>query len=193
MEYKVLTKEDIQQANDYVNITDKMEFVTNVAMRCFDTMTIGGKSDNVTGIIDVPPMYKENLDRKSRYLMGAFAKFYLNAGFETEDENDEWLMSVPDYDYWQGGHVMNQIDRFKSDAELRNKCFDIISDYKDIEKKLNAEIFGLLHAMNDSVSRLVVSIESSSTPQSLQKGMEQLEAAKKKLDEYTKARGETNE
>lgn len=193
MEFKEITKEELMNCRDYVPLAEKMDFVTNVAMACFDKLNIAGQDGTGGSIIQIPSMYKEDLDRKCRYLMGALAKMYFGADFETENEEDPWLMTIPEYDYWNGGHLMNQIDRFKSDSELRNKCFDIISDYKDLEKKLNAEVFGLLHAMNDSVSRLVVSIESSTTPQALQQGISQLEEAKAKLDEYAKKTGETDE
>ena len=96
-------------------------------------------------------MYMVNLGMKNRYLMAVLAS-YLHIGYET-DERDERLMSIADYNRWAGSHVLNQIDRFKRDSEARDKCYDLLYDFREFEKLLSAQIYGLLNVQNDIVMR----------------------------------------
>lgn len=38
---------------------------------------------------------------------------------------------------------------------MKDGLFDLLSDYKDFEKRLNTEIFSFLQVMNDPASRLM--------------------------------------
>ena len=100
----------------------------------------------------MPPMYMVNAGLKCRYLMGAFVKLYIGTEF-AHDESDAWLMSEADYDKWAGSHVMNQLERWKHDNVLKYKAYDIIADYKDLEKRFSTQLSGLLLVQNDSVIR----------------------------------------
>lgn len=181
----VLTEEDIMNATDYVSIADKVAFVAEVAMRCFNRIEITTEGSGLSPI-STPPMYSENTELKSRYLMGAFVKMYLNMDIDPcEDEN--WLLSRDDYDRWAKHHIFNQIERLKqgTSPECKNKCFDVLQDYKDLEKRLSTEIYGQLQAMNDVCYRLRMMIESGSTPEAMRNAMTQLNDLKKELESYT--------
>ena len=146
MERIVITKEMLLAARDYVEIGVKEAWCKENAMKCFDKLAITADDE------PVPPMYMVNAGLKARYLMAAFAAFYLRQDFEAL-ESDNALMSVEEYDRWAGSHALNQIERWKQDRELRDKCFDLLSDYKDLEKQFSIHINGLLAAMNDMVIR----------------------------------------
>ena len=177
----------MQEAETYVPISKKAEFVKYCAERCFDKLNITATSGNDT-LSAMPPMWKENSELKARYMMGGLLKLYLKQEAQT-DENDEWLLTEQEYDRWAAAHLLNQIERMKSNASLRDKCFDLLQDYKTLEKMLNTEVYGLIRVMNDSVSRIIAQIQASTTPESMKNAMAQLEQSKKEYEKYMKESG----
>lgn len=182
MIYKEILEEDILTARSYVPLGEKVKFIDEVARRCFEKLEIrasdGGRD------ISIPPMYKENMQMKSRYMMGALVKMYLGQQFEPI-EGETWLMSQDDYDRWSGGHVLNQIERMKQrGGVLRDKAFDLLQDYRDLEKRLNTEVYGLCNVMNDPCHRLMLMIQLQSTPESMQKAVDDLKQVQKTLKQY---------
>ena len=177
----------MQEAEAYVPISKKAEFVHYCAERCFDKLNITAASGNDT-LSSMPPMWKENPELKARYMMGGLLKLYLKQEAQT-DENDEWLLTEQEYDRWAAAHLLNQIERMKSNASLRDKCFDLLQDYKTLEKMLNTEVYGLIRVMNDSVSRMIAQIQASTTPESMKNAMAQLEQSKKEYEKYMKESG----
>ena len=141
-----LTTELMTVARDYIPIAEKEAWVAENATKCFDKLAITADGEAM------PPMYMVNAGLKCRYLMGAFAKLYFGVDFP-HDEQDEWLMSESDYDDWAGSHVMNQLERWKHDNALKFKAYDLMADYKDLEKRFSTQISGLLLVQNDSVIR----------------------------------------
>lgn len=142
MEKLIITKEMMEAARDYLTNAEKEAFVAEFATRCFDKLAITGTDGE-----PAPDMYMVNSGLKARYLMGAFAKLYFGAPFEGDE------MSEEEYDLWAGSHVLNQVERWKREAELRDKCYDLLADFKDLEKRLSTQINGLLNVMNDTVLR----------------------------------------
>lgn len=188
-----LTIDDIKDANTYVPTIDKMAFIRVVAEKCFDTLDITTNKDNTTENRSLPSCYKVNTDKQSRYLMGALVKLYLNKDFEPESENDIWLMSIPEYDMYAGGHIFEQLNRMKGNGDIRDKCYDIIADYSELKYRLTSDIKGLLNAMNDSASRILAYIEAASSPAEMQKAMEAMKENQEILDEYLHNREENLE
>lgn len=184
MENVKLTREKLLSMRDYVPLTEKMQFVAEAADGCFDRMElkISGGADS----LPMPPMYKDNTSIKSRMLMGAFVKLYLEEAFETDGENP-WLMSVPDYDRFCGSHIFNQIERMKAEGgEVRDKAFDVLSDWRDLEKRFNTEVYNLMQVMNEPVSRIMMAMQMQTTPEAMQGLKEELESVKKEVEDYAK-------
>lgn len=168
MEFKRLTEEMLMGARDYVPLMEKAAFAAECAGRCFDRMEVR------VGGGEVIPYFKENVERRSRYLMGGLVRLYFQADFEPV-EGETYLMAADDYDRWAGGHIFNQIDRMKGRSPaLRDKAFDLLADYRDTEKMLKTEIYGLLQAMNDPVSRFQDAAAQSMTPEAMKKAMAEL-------------------
>ena len=142
----VITKEMLLAARDYVPNAVKEEWAGGKAKLCFDRLEI--KADGE----EMPNMFLLNTGLKARFLMTALVDLYLRLEYE-EDETDAGLMTEEEYDRWAGSHAVNQIERMKSDAEARNKCFDLLSDYRELEKRFSAQINGYLTVQNDSVLR----------------------------------------
>lgn len=175
-----------EKARIYVPIAEKMQFVDDVVVRCFDPISISGADDEA-----MPPMYKENAGRKMRYLAGGLAKLYLGEGFSSDDDDDPWMMTDEAYDYFWGGRPISQIERvrrFSKDKALQDQCYDLIQDYKELTNLLNSEIHGLMRAMNDPVSRLQMLIMAQTTPEYVQKLTKNLEDAQRELAEYSSER-----
>lgn len=180
MDFKKITEEMVQEANTYVPLMDKVAFVEYAAERCFDRLQVSMKDD----VLDLPmaPMYKENTQLKSRYLMGALLVLYLRQEYEPV-EGDLWLMAADDYDRWAGGHPFNQLERIKANAPaLRDKLFELLADYRDLEKRLSVEIRSLLQVMNDPVVRILGTMQAQTTPAAFQKGKEELEKLTAELE-----------
>lgn len=145
----ILTKDMLLSARTYLPLAEKMAFVNENAPKCFDRLQISAGDDAM------PPMHMENTALKSRYLMYALVAKYFGFSPETEKEDVEpsALLTEAEYDYYAGSHIFSQIERFKSDAALRDRCFDLLNDYRDLERRMNAQIAGLLTVQNDSVMR----------------------------------------
>ena len=190
MEYKVITREELLKANTYVPFMEKASFVIKNSEKCFDTLNIMANTNDESKAM--PPLYRVGEFAKSRYLMCALAKLYLKDEVGTVD-GDEWLMAIDEYDKYAGGHIFEQINKFKSDAELRDICFNLLNDYKDLAKKFDSAINGLLIAMNDPVSRAVSYLATATTPENIQESMNELEKLKGEMDALRAARPEFNE
>lgn len=141
-----ITRKMMEAAKDYIPLAIKEAWAADCGAKCFDRLAITADEE------PMPPMYMVNYGLKSRYLMAVLAGMYFGAEY-TPDEKDPALMGVEDYDAWAGSHVLNQIERWKFDAALKSKAFDILYDYKDMEKRISSQISGLLAVQNDFVIR----------------------------------------
>lgn len=187
MEYRKLTEQDVKKANTYVPLSAKIAFVEYAAERCFDRLNV---TMNDGAGLDLPmaPMYKENMALKSRYLMGALVKSYLGKDYEPV-ENDDWLMAQDDYDRWAGGHIFNQLERMKGcGGQVREIVFDLLADYRDLEKRLTVEVRGMLAVMNEPVNRIISTMQSQTTPEAFARGKAKLEELTAELEEYKAAK-----
>jgi len=171
-EHYVITEESMAEVNTYVPIRVKTELVDEIAEKCIVPASITATIDGQDMLM--PPMYRENTNIKSRYLMGIFVRLYLRGTFTPEDEEDIWLIPEDEYDKWAGGHIFNQIERCKQNSKLKATCFDMIADYKDFEKRLNSEVFAMVNAMNDPVARQLAAMQASVTPDSMEGILEQI-------------------
>ena len=129
MEFVKITEDIVRKADAYAPIEEKEAFVEHCAQRCRNSVTInlGAEADNMA----MPYMYTEDVFRKSRYLMGAFLTFYLPFDMANDievEDGDPWLLTQKCYDRYASSQVMNQLERFKGNAELRDKVFDLLRD-----------------------------------------------------------------
>ena len=181
-----ITAEQMASVSTYLPLRAKTEWVALVAEKCFDVLHVS--MSGVEDDLPLPSMYKENSENKSRYLMGVFVKLYLHGSWEVGEGEDEWLMPIDEYDKWAGGHIFSQIEKFKADKELRDICFNLLADYKDLERRLNTEIHGLMQAMNDPAARQMAAMQISMAPEAMEKAIEELNTAKDALSEYMNER-----
>ena len=161
----ITMKEVFAKANAYVPLMEKAAIVSHCAERCIDRVVVN-TGERFRG--DVPPMYRENGQRKRRYLMGILARAYLRLDFDGCEE-DKWLMSADDYDLVGGVQLVNQIDRMKKQSDA----------LRDKEKMLNTEINANLAVMNDVVARMAMSSAAAMTPESMKELVELAEQVQK--------------
>lgn len=170
----------LKSARDYVPHAEKEAFLSDCAGRCFDKMRI-----TADDIVPLPDVYKENAARKERYLLAALLKLYLGIEFETENtEVDPWMMSDAEYDRWAALHLESQIQRAKGDAELRNRCYDLLGDYWSLGRQLSSEVNGMLTAMNDPITRLFASIKAGVTPERVKELAQSVQALERDMKAY---------
>ena len=183
-----LTEEHLRDvAVSYVPMRDKEEFIKDVSPGCFDKMEIGTENGD-----PLPPFYKESAVRKHRYMTAALLKLYLRLGYDAEAEADPWSITDESYEAASRSCLISQLERIKkrtADKELQDKIYDLLADYKLLEKLLNAECYGMLPAMNDTVSRFQMMMSAQTTPEAMEALMKATEEAKRDLEEYREKRG----
>ena len=167
-----ITKGMILEAHDYVTNAAKDSWVDRVAPNCFNRLSISADDEQL------PAMYMVNASLKSRYLMSALVSLYLGVTYDAEDD-DPLLMTEAEYDKWACSHAICQIDRWKRDADVRDKCFDLLYDYHELEKRLSSQITGLLTVQNDPVVR-----QSQQTSDMIKKFPEMLNELKELADKH---------
>ena len=172
----------IENARTYLPIGAKKAFVQEALPHCIDTVSMQYEGQ------PLPDMAKESVENKQKQLLGILAAGYLNINFEPID-GTMWLMSDADYDYLSSSHILNQLERFKSNAATRNKIFDLMQDYKLTEKLLNSEVYSAVAIQNDACTRLIAMVQSQSTPEYVQGMVSQLKESLSQLGAYNLSKG----
>lgn len=191
-EIYIIEADQMKNVNTYVPANLKTVWVKTVATKCITKCPVKSTlSDEMD--VPIPSMYKEDSDIKYRYMMGFFSRAYLGIDWERAEDEDEWLMPYDEYDKWMGGHIFSQIEKHKQDKDLKDICFNVLAEYKDVERRLNNEIYGNLQIMNDPVSRYITFQQASMTPEAMDMMLEGLEKAKDALQEYQETRAEVLE
>lgn len=171
--------------NTYMPLSMKVKLAEEIADGCIvryrSKVQYGGSTDGGTG--DPSPtdggrqsavptdvyenvLCAENPAMRWRYMMGVLLNFYLGMDFEPV-EGEKWLMSQDDYDRAAAKHPMNELERMKSDAGARNAVFDLLRDYKDLDRLVGNEIAARITAYNDLLPRLVELLTLTATPEAL--------------------------
>lgn len=163
----VITKEIMSGASTYVPLALKTSAAQEIAQASIEKIELNRG--------EVPPRYIENPMTKARCLMGVLLCLYLHIDY---GDGDNLNMPLETYDEYAGAHLLNQIERMKSDALFRDKAFDLLADYRDFEKRVNCEIYTVLGVRNDTVARLGVLMNKTMTPEEAQKALEEIEKLK---------------
>ena len=166
---------------------EKEAFIKDVSLGCFDRMEIGTENGD-----PLPPFYKESALRKHRYMTTALLKLYLRIQLEQAEELGPWEIADESYECASRSFLMSQLERIKkrtADKELQDKIYDLLADYKLLEKLLNAECYGMLPAMNDTVSRFQMMMTSQATPEVMESLMKATDEMKRELEEIRAVRG----
>lgn len=150
-----ITEEMMRSAESYIPLNAK-EYIVRVALpgcvkRVYDFNY--ETNEYATDKDDLPttmPLFGEDTGYKSRIIMGVVLRFYFGI-----DIGENLNIDADTYDTYAGSHIMNQIERFKANPELKSKAFDMLSDIRDFEKRLNCAVYSLLQLKNDVGGRVL--------------------------------------
>ena len=180
MEYFELTKEMMLKAKTYMPLSDKEELARKIALTCIRSMKMAEQNKPADKLISLPMMSEENCAVKAMCLMNTLLGFYFDIELqETEDPYSR-------YDYYAGGHLMNQLERFKGDRETKDIAFDILDDFREFKKMVDTMIFNEKSNVNDPLGRLAAAIELLSTPENIKTLVEELQKSSNELTEKVK-------
>lgn len=171
-----ITKEIMANADTYMPLALKELISISKARECVkETNYIQpmGVDTQFKGEYGMGPMYCESPSTKARILMTCLMVFYLKVWPDSTD----MICSLDDYDAWSKAHVLNQIERFKS-TEYREKAFDIISDYREMERHLNSAIYSVLRELNDPVKRFMEAFGTMGSIEGIQEAVKSIEESK---------------
>lgn len=174
---KQLTEEIIKNADTYIPLVKKTVSAKQFAEKCIEKVEMKYKDEIL------PPMYKENVQMRMLYGMNILLAAYLKV-FDKED------FKSSDYDEWGGTAVLNQLNRFKSskDAEVRDKAYDILDDYREFYGMLGKEINALLATKNDLMYRALAYFDGKMTPEYFEQSLKDLRDVQEEALEYISSR-----
>lgn len=177
---KQLTEEIIRNATTYVPLKQKATMAKRFAEDCVEKVEMKYKDE------PLPPVYKENIQVRMLWGMCVLLTSYLKV-FDKDSGED---FRSTDYDEWGGTAVLNQLNRFKSskDAEVRDKAYDILDDYREFYGMLGKEINSLLSAKNDLMTRALAYLDGKMTPQYLEQSLQELREVQQEALEYVNNR-----
>lgn len=173
-----ITKEILENAMDYMPAEEKQLWADKVANVCIVSVDMTGKDDNGK-VLPVPPRCEENNLARTFALAQALAQEYLKLY-----PKDKVLLEG-DYEEILSSHLVNQIERMKSERDVRDKAFNILYDYGELKKMLNTSIFSKLGHLNDPLSRLLVALQAVD-PNEITKATEDLNELKVAINDYQK-------
>lgn len=174
-----ITKEILANAMDYMPTEEKQVWADRVASVCIVSVDMSGKTEDGNRVIAVPPRFEENSMGRTFALAQALAQEYLKLY-----PKDKVLLEE-DYNEILSSHLVNQIERLKSDKDVRDKAFNLLYDYGELKKMLNTSIYSKLGHLNDPLSRLLVALQAID-PNELQKANEDLKELQVAVNDYQK-------
>lgn len=175
----ILTDEHIKKAKSYMPLSEKESLAKDIADRCLYGLKTEERNKDGESFMSFPPILSEKLGLKSILLMNVLLSFYFDIELpDPEKEKVDWHKT---YDFYMGGHLLNQLERFKQNFELKDKVFDVLSDYKEFKKMVETEIYNRKTNANDVLMRFAAGISLASNPEHIQ---EMVETLKKESSNY---------
>ena len=191
MEYFELTKDMMAGAKTYMPLYTKKTLAEAVAFRCVKPMTrlkwdgihlserADGKEarDEPTSL---PDLMEEDVALKMCLLQNVLLSWYFDV------EMDEENIGYEQYDFYAGGHPMNQIERFKADRDVKNKAFDLMEDWREFKKMVDTIIYNYKMNANDPLKRFDAMLTVFSSPENIQALVNELQKSADEVEEKVK-------
>lgn len=183
-----LKKEHIERAKTYMPIQDKVNLSKKIAELCIKDAEV--KEENK--IFALPPEVVEDLGVKAVLLQNVLLNYYFDI------ELDEKRDGYEQYDYFNRKNLLNQIERFKAESDVKNKVYDLLADYKDFKRMVDVEIYNLKTSRNDTLIRILNGIsllaaeKYTDDPEYFKKIIEDLSEAIDKLAAESQKQTETD-
>lgn len=155
----IITPEMLEKASDYIPLLERQEMLESIARVCVVKVKMDVKLTGTDEVVSMPERYQEHRIMTKMCLMGVLALKYLHVDYDGEDRSLQMPANI--YDYWAGSHVLNQIEKLRSDKTVGDKAFRILKDYRDFCSDLYREIDILLGHQNDVVYRMMDAMNAS--------------------------------
>lgn len=180
----IITEEMVIKATDYIPLIEKDAIAKIFAANCLDEAEVGIDGERANEVLALPSIAQENIAKKQMYLTLLLLDNYLHIKLPNDFTSEVC-------DEFAKFHPMNQLERLKKGSDqVRNKVFDIISDFRELEKMINTEIFNLKAVRNSTIDRVLAGIGVMLTPEmvqkmvaELQKTIGEIETTQKKITE----------
>lgn len=188
MEYFEVTRDMMERAKTYMPLQDKKELAQAIAQGCvrpmkrirWDGIHVSDAEEEAKDPGALPDLVEEDLALKMCMLQNVLLSWYFDV------EMDEEKASYEQYDYYAGGHLLNQIERFKSDRDLKNKAFDLSEDFREFRKMVDTIIYNHKMNVNDPLKRFDAMLTVFSTPGNIQAILTQLQQAGDEMEKKVK-------
>jgi len=184
---KYFTEEDILNATTYMPIELKSKTAKAIAVSSIAVVNVNmdiTDDDGEKTQKSLPPRYTEDAMTKMAWQLRMLLVYYLKQDLGTDD------MTAAQYDEWGKVAVFNQLDRMKQskNAEVRNRVYDILDDYRELCKMVSTEIAMELTVRNDPFNRLAVWLFEQIPPEFIEKLKNGLISARDEVSEYRESR-----
>lgn len=167
MAYFKVTKEMLKNAITYMPLSIKKDVSKQIAELCLVDIDTDEQNKIGESLIALPHLKGEDLALKSILMLNTLIGFYFDQDLPDTDENGEEFDSFKKYDEYAGGHLLNQIERFKSDPEVKDIVFDIMSDYKEFKKMVDTELYNMKANANDPIPRFSAAVAVLGAPETM--------------------------
>lgn len=185
----LLTEDMVKNANSYVPVEKKMQFVEDCYLACLNKVNINLDDGEDSAL---PDMWMEDTFKKNKCLTGALLLLYFQSSEETEAEDgNQWMLTNECYDRVAGGNLINQLERFKSNNSVRDKVFDLLRDYFSLEKSLSSAIRSGLAVMNDPINRMFQKLAMDTSTEALEAQKQALADLQDQLEKLKEERKES--
>lgn len=167
----VLTKEIFANAKTYIPLDEKIVLATVIAERSIKPIKLDKDNGILTNLIC------EDIATKNILIMQILIEQYLGLNFTNKEED-----IFKSYDYYASGSLINQIERFKFDSELKAKSYDLLDDFKQFKAIVSTTIYNNILEVNDIGNRISKALLSILTPENIQKTVAQIKAELESID-----------
>ena len=181
-----ITKEIIEKANTYLPMEEKRRWCEEIASLLIVNVPMEATNADTGEKEALPDRYEEQPVGRQMALAALLGKTYL--GVVGADDK----LSAKDYDELLSSFIPNQLERFKGDKDVKNKVFDILYDYNETKKMLNAVLMQRLGHLNDPVIRMMAFMKTV-TLEALAKSKQELAETVAETKEYAEHRDEIRE
>lgn len=191
-----LTKEMLQGAKTYMPLATKRMLAQEVAYACvrpmkrvkWDGIHILPQDEDVPDTpTSLPDLMEEDIALKMCLLQNVLLSYY----FDIEMDPGEDAYAT--FDYYAGSHLLNQLERFKSDRDVKNIAFDLTEDWREFKKMVDTIIYNYKMAANDPLKRFDAMLTVFSSPENIKAVVAELQKAgnemEQKLDGAKKVKG----
>lgn len=162
-----LTKEHMLKAITYMPLSYKVTVAKQIANICLEDIDTDEQNKIGESLIALPHLKGEDLAKKSMLLTNTLLGYYFDLDLPQTNADGTEVDPYERYDYYCGAHLLNQIERFKSDPDVKDIAFDLISDYKEFKKIVDTELYNAKSNANDPIPRFSAAVAVLTSPDSI--------------------------